>query len=132
MFSDGSAVERDGRPEAADCEWTVPEGRDEEDAGGEGTDGEEKESDDEEEDSSLFSPFAFAAMEGALHTRLVRTLQHHGFLRPTEIQELAIPTVLHGHDTLIQSYTGEEERRATWSRTELSRWSGLFRMYSCP
>ena len=42
-----------------------------------------------------------------LHLRLRRSLVHHGFHKPTKIQLAAIPTLLHGHDALIQCPTGK-------------------------
>ncbi|KEP61109.1 UNVERIFIED_CONTAM: DEAD/DEAH box helicase domain-containing protein [Hammondia hammondi] len=75
-----------------------------EDGEEEGDQGGEEEASDYGDD--LFSSCAFSQMEGVLHTRLIRTLNHHGFRRLTAIQHLTIPTVLHGHDTLVQCFTG--------------------------
>ncbi|KAL8270375.1 hypothetical protein Esti_005699 [Eimeria stiedai] len=55
--------------------------------------------------SELFAAAPFAAW-GFLHVRLRRSLVHHGFVIPTKIQLVAIPTLLHGHDALIQCPTG--------------------------
>lgn len=48
------------------------------------------------------TPFA----ELALDPRLLRSMQHLGFARPTEIQQEAIPAVLSGKDLLVSSRTG--------------------------
>ncbi|PHJ22852.1 dead deah box helicase domain-containing protein [Cystoisospora suis] len=106
-IDEGCEVQGDLRTLESECQSVALGEQGENEEGSDETEAEEEESDDDDDDDScLFSPFPFSVMEGVLHTRLVRTLQHHGFKRPTEIQELAIPTVLHGHDTLIQSYTG--------------------------
>ncbi|MDP4534585.1 DEAD/DEAH box helicase [Alkalimonas collagenimarina] len=48
------------------------------------------------------TPFA----ELSLDPRLLRSMQHLGFSRPTEIQQEAIPAVLSGKDLLVSSRTG--------------------------
>ncbi|CDJ37890.1 hypothetical protein ETH_00025560 [Eimeria tenella] len=55
--------------------------------------------------ASLFAAASYSKW-AFLHLRLRRSLLHHGFTKPTKIQLLAIPTLLHGHDTLIQCPTG--------------------------
>ncbi|KYK62955.1 DEAD/DEAH box helicase domain-containing protein, partial [Toxoplasma gondii TgCatPRC2] len=84
------------------------EGEGEEEGEGEGEEEGEAEGEEDASDSGddLFSSCTFSQMEGILHTRLIRTLNHHGFRRLTAIQHLAIPTVLHRHDTLVQCFTG--------------------------
>ena len=44
--------------------------------------------------------------ELSLDPRLLRSMQHLGFSRPTEIQQEAIPAVLSGKDLLVSSRTG--------------------------
>lgn len=41
-----------------------------------------------------------------LDPRLLRSVQHLGFARPTEIQQEAIPAVMVGRDLLVSSKTG--------------------------
>ncbi|MEE1999845.1 DEAD/DEAH box helicase [Alkalimonas sp. MEB108] len=48
------------------------------------------------------TPFA----DLALDPRLLRSIQHLGFTKPTEIQQEAIPAVLTGKDLLVSSRTG--------------------------
>ncbi len=48
------------------------------------------------------TPFA----ELALDPRLLRSMQHLGFTKPTEVQQEAIPAVLTGKDLLVSSRTG--------------------------
>lgn len=47
---------------------------------------------------------SFEAME--LDHRLLKTIAHMNFSEPTKIQQLAIPTILHGKDLLASSKTG--------------------------
>ncbi|PFH31470.1 DEAD/DEAH box helicase domain-containing protein [Besnoitia besnoiti] len=101
----------DGEEDAEGDEDEDREDAPEDDGSEGGPDAESEEAGDDDaeidyHDSSLFSVSSYAEMEGLLHTRLVRTLNHHGFRRLTAIQHLAIPTVLHGHDTLVQCFTG--------------------------
>ena len=47
-----------------------------------------------------------AFQELALDPRLLRSIQHLGFTRPTEIQQEAIPAVMQGKDLIVSSKTG--------------------------
>ncbi|CBZ56233.1 putative ATP-dependent RNA helicase, partial [Neospora caninum Liverpool] len=105
----GEEERGDERDEEREDEGEDAEGEEEEGDGDDGKEAAEEEGGEDGSDcgdDSLFSSSAFSQMEGVLHTRLVRTLNHHGFRRLTAIQHLAIPTVLHGHDTLVQCFTG--------------------------
>jgi len=47
-----------------------------------------------------------AFKELALDPRLLRSIQHLGFIQPTEIQQEAIPAVMQGKDLIVSSKTG--------------------------
>ena len=42
----------------------------------------------------------------SLDPRLLRSVQHLGFVKPTEIQQEAIPAVMVGRDLIVSSQTG--------------------------
>ncbi|KNA16759.1 hypothetical protein SOVF_086240 [Spinacia oleracea] len=53
------------------------------------------------------APFAAESFpEIGLPPLLLRRLEEEGFTVPTDVQSTAVPTVLKGHDAVIQSYTG--------------------------
>lgn len=57
-----------------------------------------------EVDPSLFSAKSFSEL--GLPRLLLERLESEGFTVPTDVQSSAIPTILKGHDVVIQSYTG--------------------------
>ncbi|XP_010533703.1 PREDICTED: DEAD-box ATP-dependent RNA helicase 47, mitochondrial [Tarenaya hassleriana] len=52
----------------------------------------------------LFSAKSF--LELGLPDLLLKSLEREGFSVPTDVQSAAIPTIITGHDAVIQSYTG--------------------------
>ncbi|XP_020525327.1 DEAD-box ATP-dependent RNA helicase 47B isoform X2 [Amborella trichopoda] len=54
--------------------------------------------------SAPFAPKTFSEL--GLSPHLLETLEREGLSLPTDVQSTAIPTILRGHDVIIQSYTG--------------------------
>ncbi|KAK9713905.1 hypothetical protein RND81_06G058200 [Saponaria officinalis] len=53
------------------------------------------------------APFAAESFsELGLPPFLLQRLEQEGFTKPTDVQSSAVPTILKGHDAVIQSYTG--------------------------
>ncbi|XP_074279362.1 DEAD-box ATP-dependent RNA helicase 47A [Silene latifolia] len=53
------------------------------------------------------APFAAESFpELGLPPLLLKRLEQEGFTKPTDVQSSAVPTIIKGHDAVIQSYTG--------------------------